>query len=227
MPEIRATAQYDTLVAAALLATVGGLIDSVVYLKHGHVFANAMTGNVILLGISAMSHDWWQVARHIAPLVAFLGGVAASRLLRILPGPRAALSVLALEIIVLFVAGLLPTSFPNIAFTATISFVSAFQVSTFRRVGRFSYNSTFVTGNLRDLAEGFVSHFVDADPDARRQDFAQVRKLGIICSCFLLGAILGAWATTTHYANHALWLTEPLLLIVGGRVLFHMKQQSE
>ena len=226
MPEIRATAQYDTLAAAALLAATGGLIDSIVYLKHGHVFANAMTGNVILLGISAMSHDWWQVARHIAPLVAFIGGVAASRLLRILPGPRAALSVLGLEIVVLFIAGLLPLSFPNIVFTGIISFVSAFQVSTFRRVGRFSYNSTFVTGNLRDLTEGFVGYFIDADPETRHEDVAKARKLGIICSCFLLGAILGAWAAT-HLANHALWLTEPLLLIVAGRVLFHMKRVPE
>jgi len=30
-----------------LLAITGGLLDAVVYLNHGHVFANAMSGNVI------------------------------------------------------------------------------------------------------------------------------------------------------------------------------------
>jgi hypothetical protein len=34
-------------------------------------------------------------------------------------------------------------------FTAIIAFVSAFQVTSYPRVERFFYNSTFVTGNLR------------------------------------------------------------------------------
>jgi uncharacterized membrane protein YoaK (UPF0700 family) len=42
---------------ALLLGTTGGFLDAVVYLNHGHVFANAMTGNVIFLGIAAIGRN--------------------------------------------------------------------------------------------------------------------------------------------------------------------------
>ncbi|WP_263382837.1 YoaK family protein [Granulicella arctica] len=226
MPKLNPTPKSDTLVAAIFLAATGGLLDAVVYLDHGHVFANAMTGNVILLGISALSRDWMQVTRHLAPLVAFLAGVAASRLLRTLPANYAAISVLTLEIAVLLAAGSLPRSFPDLLFTATISFVSAFQVSTFRTVGRFTYNSTFVTGNLRDMSESFVTGFIESDRDDRLKTLAKSRKLGTICIFFLLGAMLGAWGAP-RFADHTLWFAEPLLIVVLLTVAFETKIKSE
>src|SRR5712691_5639585 len=51
------SAQPAALPDAMLLATTGGLLDAVVYLNHGHVFANAMTGNVIFLGIAILGRD--------------------------------------------------------------------------------------------------------------------------------------------------------------------------
>jgi uncharacterized membrane protein YoaK (UPF0700 family) len=213
------TAQPDTLVDATLLACTGGVLDAVVYTLHGHVFANAATGNVILLGVSAFSKDWRQAARHLAPILAFVLGVAASRLLRRLPQFRASLAVLMLEMVVLFAAGLLKPSFPEMAFTAIIAFVSAFQVSTFRLVGRFSYNSTFITGNLREAAEGFVGSLVESDPHDSRRDRAKARKMAFICLFFLCGAMLGAWGGP-HFGNRTLWLVEPLLLTTVLRVVF-------
>ncbi len=216
------TPQSDTLVAATLLAATGGLLDAVVYLNHGHVFANAMTGNVILLGISTLSHDRLQAVRHLVPLIAFLGGVACSRLLRALKPHRAALAVLTLEITVLFLAGFSSHALPDMLFTAIIAFVSAFQVSTFRIVGRFSYNSTFITGNLREVADSFVSGFIDPDAAERRRSLAKSRKLAIICSLFLLGAMLGAWGAP-RLGNRTLWLAEPMLILVLLRVALERK----
>jgi uncharacterized membrane protein YoaK (UPF0700 family) len=215
--EIPPTSQPDPLISATLLAATGGLLDAVVYTLHGHVFANAATGNVILLGISLVSKDWPQAGRHLVPVLAFVLGVAASRLLRLLPQLHAGLSVLALEMLVLFLAGLLKPSFPEMAFTALIAFVAAFQVSTFRRVGRFSYNSTFITGNLRECTDGFVSSLLDPDPELRRREFAKARKLAGICLFFLVGAVAGAWAGP-HLYNRALWLAEPLLLFTALRI---------
>jgi uncharacterized membrane protein YoaK (UPF0700 family) len=180
--------QPDTLISALLLATTGGLLDAFVYTQHGHVFANAATGNVILLGINMLSGNWHQAIRHLARVLAFVAGVAASRPL---PHVRAGLGVLLLEMLALFVAGLLPLAFPELAFTALIAFVSAFQVSTFRQVGRFSYNSTFITGNLRDCADGFVGYFFDPDPELRRHELAKARKLTGICLFFLIGVVAG------------------------------------
>lgn len=219
MAEPVAASKPDTLISASLLATTGGLLDAVVYTLHGHVFANAMTGNVILLGVTAFSRDWMQAVRHLVPICAFLIGVAASRFLRLLPQFYASVAVLALEMLVLLAAGFAQPSFPEMLFTSIISFTSAFQVSTFRIVGRFAYNSTFITGNLRTAAEAFVNKFIDPDLSERPSEGAKARKLFIICSFFLAGALLGAWAGP-HLGNRTLWFAEPLLLGTLARTLY-------
>jgi uncharacterized membrane protein YoaK (UPF0700 family) len=208
------TAQPETaepLLAAMLLAATGGLLDAFVYLNHGHVFANAMTGNVVLLGIALVGHHGFQAVRHLAPLGAFFCGVTTSRFVRDRLGRRASLYGLSLEITVLFLASLLPGGFPEMAFTALIAFVASYQITSFRRVGGLSYSSTFVTGNLRDMAVGLYDASASHDPETRKLSLDNARSLGLICLCFLSGASLGAF-TAPRLGNHTLWLVEPLLI---------------
>jgi uncharacterized membrane protein YoaK (UPF0700 family) len=213
MPSSASSAQSNPLFNALLLAASGGLLDAVVYLNHGRVFANAMTGNVIFLGIAVLGRNWGEIVPHLVPIGGFLAGVTASKHMRSRHSERSVLLFgLAFEAIALFALGWLPLSFPHMAFTAIIAFVSAFQVASYRRVERFSYNSTFVTGNLRDVAEGFYEGVSPSStPETREKGLAQARDLGLICLCFLCGATLGAWAAP-RLGNYSLWLTEPLLL---------------
>jgi uncharacterized membrane protein YoaK (UPF0700 family) len=203
----------STLTSAGLLAGAGGLLDAVVYLNHGHVFANAMTGNVIFLGIEAIDHDYSGILPHIAPILAFLLGVVAARLLQFVPLRSSAVLSLSIEIAALFAVGFFPRDYPQLAFTIIIAFVSAFQVTTFRRVGRFTYNSTFVTGNLRDMAEGFFDFLFAGDRATRQTGRAKSLKMAIICCAFLAGASAGAWVAP-RYPAHAVWFAEPMLLAV-------------
>jgi uncharacterized membrane protein YoaK (UPF0700 family) len=206
---------------ALLLAATGGLLDAVVYLNHGHVFANAMTGNVIFLGIAVLGRDWHDIIPHIVPIAGFFAGVTASKHLRTRLGNRSALLGLAFEILALFALSWLPEVFPQMAFTGIIAFVAAFQVASFRRVERFPFNSTFVTGNLRDVAEGLYDAFTpSATAETREKGRAQTRDLSLICLCFLAGAILGAWAAP-RFANHSFLFAEPLLLATFLHTLGH------
>jgi len=201
---------------AMLLATTGGILDAIVFLNHGHVFANSMTGNVTFLGIAVLGHDWGEITPHLVPIAGFFAGVLTSKHLRVRLGARSVLLGLALEIVAIFVFGWLPASFPEMAFTGIIAYVAAFQVASFRRVDRFAYNSTYITGNLRDTAEGFYEAFApNVSPEDREKGLSQARDLGLISLCFLLGAILGAWSAP-RFANHSLWLAEPFLLIVAA-----------
>jgi uncharacterized membrane protein YoaK (UPF0700 family) len=222
MPFADTTKQPNALTNALLLAATGGLLDAVVYLNHGHVFANAMTGNVIFLGIALLGRDWGDIVPHLVPLAGFFAGVTASKHVRTrLDGRPLLLLGLTFEALALFVLGWLPKSSPHIAFTAVIGFVSAFQVASYRRVERFSYNSTFVTGNLRDVAEGFYDATSrKGTPESREKGLAQSLDLGLICACFLAGAVLGAWAAP-RFGNHSLWFAEPFLLAAGLRSLPH------
>jgi uncharacterized membrane protein YoaK (UPF0700 family) len=211
-PETKeSTFNATDIASAVLLAATGGLLDAIVYLDHGHVFANAMTGNVIFLGIALVQQQWMQSLRHIVPITCFLLGVVGARIIRTAPVRRSALVVLLLEACGLFLIGLLPAGFPQLAFTGTVAFVSAFQVATFRQVGRFTYNSTFVTGNLRMVAEGVFDRFFSPDRDLRSKGRAQAWKLGLICLSFFAGALAGAFVAP-RFPVHAILFAEPPLI---------------
>jgi len=215
MPPPDTSVQPDALPDAMLLATTGGLLDAVVYLNHGHVFANSMTGNVIFLGIAVVGQNWGEIVPHLVPLAGFFAGVLTSKRLRSRLGTRSVPLGLLLEIATIFALGWLRGGFPEMAFTGIIAYVAAIQVASFRRVGRFPYNSTFITGNLRDVAEGLYDAFSSSsDPETREKGLSQAHALGFICLCFLAGAILGAFAAP-RFGNHSVWLAEPLLLPVA------------
>jgi uncharacterized membrane protein YoaK (UPF0700 family) len=212
------TPEPNALSDALILAGTGGLLDSFVYLRHGHVFANSMTGNVALLGIALLGHRWGEVIPHLVPILGFFAGVISARSLHTRTS-RAVIIALGFEILALFALGWMPPGFPSILFTAIVAYVAAFQVSSFRHVNQLPFNSTFVTGNLRTAAEGLYDALdPSATPDTREKGRAQGQNLSLICLCFLAGAVLGAWAAP-HLANRSLWLTEPLLLFVALRNL--------
>ena len=209
--------QSSSLPDAVLLAGAGGLLDAMVYLNHGHVFANAMTGNVIFLGIAVLAHQWREVIPHVIPILGFFAGVITSRHLRSRHS-HAAIIGLAFEIVTLFALGWLPPGFPSMAFSGIVAYVAALQVASFRRVDRFAFNSTFVTGNLRDAIEGLYDTFAPfTDAETREKGRAQAIDLGLICLFFLAGAVTGAWAAP-RFGNHTLWLAELPLLAVALRL---------
>ena len=199
-----------SLTTALLLAFTGGLLDAFVYLNHGHVFASAMTGNGVLFGVALLNHDQTQAVRHLIPGIAFLLGVATSKALQKLLGANAIPAGLTLEIATLLVASSLPDSFPQMGFTAIIAFAAAYQVSSFRQVDDFAYNSTFITGNLRTAADGLSEAL---SPATRAEGLRKFRDLSLIVLSFLIGAILGA-AAAPRLKNHTLWLALPALLAV-------------
>ena len=65
----------DSFGAAALLALAGGFLDAYTYLCRGGVFANAQTGNMVLLGVRAAEGRWREAAAYLAPIGAFALGV--------------------------------------------------------------------------------------------------------------------------------------------------------
>jgi uncharacterized membrane protein YoaK (UPF0700 family) len=193
---------------ALLLAAVAGLLDAIVYLNHGHVFATAMTGNTVLLGIAALSGDFGQVIHHAAPIVAFVVGAVIARWLGRATAHAYLISLL-FEAAALVIAGVLPASFPQVALVLWIAFVSAVQVESFRRIGPFPYSSTYLTGDLRDIAESLHDTFTAAGSDHRAAR-ARLRDLGLVWLCFLAGAALGALAAPV-LGEHGFWLPLPLL----------------
>jgi uncharacterized membrane protein YoaK (UPF0700 family) len=208
-------AEPTALPSAVLLAATGGLLDAIVYLNHGHVFANNMTGNLIFLGIAVVTHNGGSIIPHLVPIFGFVLGVLTSKHLRTGLAMRCAPIALGLQILTIFALGWLPQDVPSMIFSGVIAYVAAVQVASFRHVEGFAYNSTFMTGNLRDVAEGLYEDLASSSkPETRTQGRAKTIDFGLIVLGFLLGAIVGAWAAP-RFGNHSLWLAEPLLIAVA------------
>jgi uncharacterized membrane protein YoaK (UPF0700 family) len=199
---------------AALLTCSGGFLDAFTYVGHGHVFANSMSGNVVLLGVFGSAGDWAQAWRHVPPIAAFVCGVFAARLIgRTKPrlfSHSPALACLALEIVFLCGAAWLPAGFPDFVLVPALSFVAALQNSSFPTVESWAYNSVMTTGNLRRLADGL---FLTLNPAQRGEGLQQARAFGTICLHFLFGAAAGA-ACTPRMGDFALLVPAVLLTAV-------------
>ena len=61
----------EAFLTAAFLSISGGLQDAYTYLARGNVFANAQTGNVVLMSQNFMCGEWLQGLYYLCPLVSF------------------------------------------------------------------------------------------------------------------------------------------------------------
>jgi uncharacterized membrane protein YoaK (UPF0700 family) len=199
-----------SLPSAMLLAFTGGSLDAFIYLNHGHVFAAAMTGNGVLLGVGILHHDWFQAVRHLLPIFGFITGAFAAKILDGTFKQHAVTVGLSCEIVALFVASWLPGGFPDLAFVIAIAIVAAYQIASFRKVDEYSYNSTFITGNLRTAIDGLYDAL---DPAKRRDGLRKAKALLSIVASFLIGAAVGATLAPV-LKNHMLWVVDVPLIVV-------------
>ncbi|MEG9437852.1 DUF1275 domain-containing protein [Edaphobacter sp. HDX4] len=200
---------------SASLAAAGGFLDGFTYVGHGQVFSNAMTGNVVLLGINCLSGSWHTGFRHLPAILAFLIGTSVSDAIQLHPKRRGVsapyIAVLVLEIGVLTILSLLPANTPDIFFTTSIAFAASVQVQTFREVEGHSFSSTFTTGNLRTLSDAVFAWFFESHAAEK----ARVAKVfSGICMAFLAGAAVGGYATYA-FGNPALWCDILLLVLIA------------
>ena len=73
----------ESFLTAAFLSISGGLQDAYTYLFRGKVFANAQTGNIVLLSACVVDRNWYQAAHYLIPLLFFALGIAAAEWVRL------------------------------------------------------------------------------------------------------------------------------------------------
>ena len=203
----------ERLLPVALLTLSGGLQDAYTYLRRGRVFANAQTGNIVLLGQSLFNGDWSRAARYLLPLTAFALGVAAAEFLRLRPSRlHWQRRVLLWEILLLFLVGFIPHSLDQLA-NALVSFSCAMQVQAFRQVEGFAFASTMCIGNLRSGMEALCAFLRTGDPQERKK----ARLYFFVILLFALGAETGSLAVELLDLP-AIWLS-CALLAVSARLL--------
>lgn len=196
-PQALVRSVTGTLPVATLLIAGGGFLDSYAWLEHGHVFTNAITGNIVLFGVSAAQGEWPQALRHVPPTLAFFAGVFAAQWLGRHGSSSGWLSApvlsLGFEMAVLATLGVLLAGVPDMPVVVGIAFVAAMQNASFQRIEAWSYASVVTTGNARSATEAFYAGvFPLHDPGARHKAWV----FGTICAGFAAGAFMGAVLTT-------------------------------
>jgi len=206
-----------------LLAIVGGFLDAYTFVGRGGVFANAQTGNVVLMGIEAATGEWGQAVLHAVPILAFIVGVVVAEMIK-KPSmrlfiPDSERAVLILEIAVLFIIGFIPYTSPNIIVTVAVSFVSSVQVSSFRKLVDSPYSTTMITGNLRSATQEAYIAFTKKDSESVLRAF----RYSTIILSFLAGAILGG-LLTSFIGIKAVWVA--VIVLICSVILFSIDERK-
>ena len=192
------------------LAVVGGFLDTYTYFTRGGVFANAQTGNLVLLGISAARGELYRAGQYLIPVLAFALGVVATEGLRARRGAGDwQRTVLLLEVAILTAVGLLPPAFPDFVVNVAVSFLCSMQVNSFRLLEGMPYATTMCTGNLRSCAYHLGQRLFAGE----RAGTGRAARYLWVMLAFCAGAALGVPATQWA-GGRAVWLCVlPLLLV--------------
>ena len=153
----------QSILVGCLLAASGGLQDAYTYNVRDQVFANAQTGNIVLLSTNIMDGRWDKVLHYLVPLCAFALGVLAAEKMRehfqVMQWLHWRQLVVLGEVLLLFAVGFLPQS-QNLLANAIVSFSCAMQVQAFRKVNGYAFASTMCIGNLRSGMESLCAYAV-------------------------------------------------------------------
>lgn len=214
----------ETLIVALFLAFSGGFQDAYTFIVRDHVFANAQTGNIVLMSTNLIKGDYAAVIRYLLPVCAFAVGVLAADLCRSLH--RGIIhntwhqTVVLAEMVCLFLVGFMPAEV-NILANMIVSFSCAMQVETFRKVNGNPYASTMCIGNLRSCNSN-LSQFIQT---RSRKYLVNAMDYFLVIFVFALGAGIGG-NFSDDIGIHSVWICLPFLLI-AYLLMFGKKEKAE
>lgn len=192
------TQMSETFPLGLILALAGGFLDAYTYVCRGGVFANAETGNIVLMGLKLADGDFRSAMHYLIPIVAFACGILASeavkRKFKLKPGAffHWRQITVALEIAVLAVISFVPSTNANNIYTnALVAFAASIQVQSFRKISGVALTTTMCTGNLRSATEALFTGVSKKDGSALKKSGKYFSIIGF----FIIGAILGAIIT--------------------------------
>lgn len=222
LPKLNKTGQVsESILLGTLLSLSGGFMDAYTYIGRGGVFANAQTGNILLLGVNLSEGRWDMALRYFLPVFAFVFGIALSDMLRFRfkddPGVIhwRQITILAAALNLVFV-GFIPQAL-NLLANCLVSFSCGIQVESFRKIHGTSMATTMCIGNLRAATEYFTEYAIG-------HNLQSGRKAGLFLGMivvFVVGAILGnsfllIWRERAIFVSAGLLFLGFLLMFIRG-----------
>jgi len=186
----RAKQVSESFELGVLLALTGGFMDAYSYICRGGVFANAQTGNILLIGVNFSEGKTQAALRYLFPVISFALGIALADLIRIhLKNKNLVhwrqISVL-IEIGLLFIVSTLGQG-ENLFANCLTSMACGIQVESFRKIQGNGIATTMCIGNLRTATQSVCEYFHTKDKELAERGLL---FFGII-AVFVVGAVIG------------------------------------
>ena len=142
----------ESIAVGIFLALSGGFMDAYSYINRGKVFANAETGNIILMALKVCEGKFFEAVNYLIPIISFAVGVAVCEIIKYRKERINMIhwrQILVLfEIFAFIVVGFLPQEMNRVA-NAIISMISGIQFATFPKIRGTAIATTMCTGNLK------------------------------------------------------------------------------
>lgn len=200
----------ESMALGVVLTLAGGFQDAYSYNCRGHVFANAQTGNIVLLGQNVAMGQWAAAGRYVMPLLAFLAGVYVTEWVHHRYKEYEKIHwrqiVLLAEIVLLCTAGFMPQSM-NTPANVLMSFACAMQVNSFRKFRGIPCATTMCIGNMRSATEMLCKYHITGEPELKRRSLHYY----FIILIFAVGAAAGA-VLCKLIGDRAIWIAAALML---------------
>lgn len=205
----------ESIELATFLAMSGGLMDAYSYLYRGEVFANAQTGNMLLLGVYASQGKWDIALRYFFPVISFALGIALCQQIRFrkIKWIHWRQFTVFIEILLLSFVAFIPTQY-NLLANSLTSLACGIQVQAFRKLHGNGFATTMCIGNLRSGTDNLM-HYIHT----KNKNYLEKSTLYyFVILCFIVGAIIGN-ACLSHLGIHTI-LVSVLLLFISLMIMF-------
>ena len=207
----------ESMVLAVFLTLAGGFQDAYSYNCRGKVFANAQTGNIVLLGQNLAQGNWMTALTYVVPLLSFLAGVYVTGWMQHFWGRYKKIHwrqiVLIVEITFLGIAAFLPQEL-NMMANALMSFACAMQVNSFRKFKGIPCATTMCIGNMRAATEMLCKYHITKDSILKTKSIHYYTIILIFAAGAAVGALL------SQILGDKAILIAAMLLLVGFCIMF-------
>ena len=213
---------HEKFLVLIFITLAGGFQDAYSYLMRGKVFANAQTGNIVLLFKNIVDLNFKGVLAYLIPVLSFAFGVYVAVRFenaiekRILHWRQ---YIIGFEIIIMIFVSFIPENMNNLA-NALLSFSCAMQVYAFKKIYGLSFATTMCIGNLRSATENLSKYHITKD----RTYLENSKKYYTVIFIFGMGAALG-YISSDFFGLKSILLAASLLTISFIILFFEDKEK--
>jgi len=206
------------------LAISGGFMEIYAYVSRGGIFANAQTGNLAILFKSISAGSVLGALYCLVPIILYMTAIYITMEVpsKIKNNVKWSEWCILIEMILIFIVGMIPETIPGRYAVLPIFFITALQYNTFKSLRGQAVSTVFCTNNLRQVVIHYWRY-------KERKDSQHIRYMNvyvIVLISFGTGVTLGFF-TSNLFAERAIWVCELLMLPVLHRLHVHGKSFIE